>query len=293
MHAHPLYGIGLAAFGALVLTPDALFMRLSGMEGLQMLGWRGLCVGAVFWGAWLLTSRDRGALARVASGAGVVLIAAQYFNAMLFPLGIAAAPVAVVLIAIATSPVWAAVLSRLWLGEPTSRATWITIAVVLAGIALAVSDQGELAFDRAALTGALCGFGVAGCLATTFVTLRRAPALPLLPALGTGASLSGLTGLLLTGPAQMTDGNVTAILLTGLVILPASFFSLSSASRHTQAANVSLFMLLETVLGPVWVWAALGETPGPRMLAGGAVVLGALALYILHGRRSARQRAPA
>lgn len=295
MRKHPLYGIGLAAFGAMVITPDALFMRLSGMNGAQMLGWRGLCVGTIFWAAWLLTARERtAALPRLATRAGLAVVAAQYFNAALFPLGIAAAPVAVVLLSVATMPVWAAILSRFILGEPTRPATWVTIAAVLAGIAIAVSGKGDLAVNRAALTGALCGLGVAACLAVTFVTLRLKPGLPLLPALGSGALLTGITGLALTGPARMAEGSVPAILVTGLLILPLSFFSLTSAARHTQAANVSLLMLLETVIGPIWVWAVLGEAPTLRMLTGGAIVLGSLALYILvTGRRGRARKAPA
>ena len=109
-------------------------------------------------------------------------------------------------------------------------------------------------------------------------------------ALGTGALLAGLMGLLVAGPGRITDGNVAAILVTALLILPASFFSLSQASRYTQAANVSLLMLLETVLGPLWVWIALGEAPTARMLTGGAIVLASLALYILLPQR--RRGAP-
>lgn len=291
MSRSPRYGITLAAFGALVLTPDALLMRLSDMDGWQMLGWRGLCVGAVFWGAWLLLVRNPGGIRRLLCPAGAVLILSQFLNATLFPLGIGAAPVAVVLLAVATTPVWAALLSRVLLAEPASRATWAAIAAVAVGIAVAVSGKGDLAVNRAALTGALCGLGVALALATTFVTLRRAPELPLLLALGTGAFLAGIMGLVLTGPSQMTGGNVSAILATGLLILPASFFALSSASRHTQAANVSLLMLLETVLGPLWVWMALGEAPTSRMLTGGAIVVVSLALYIL-APGPARMRRP-
>ena len=284
------YGIALAAFGALVLTPDALFMRISGLDGWQMLAWRGFGVGAMFWLAWLILARREAPLHRLLRPAGLVLIVAQYFNALLFPMAIAAAPVAVVLLAVATVPVWAALLSWLALGEPTSRATWATIVAVLVGIGIAVSGHGDLALNRAALTGALCGLGVALSLATTFVSLRRAPELPLLPALGTGALLAGTTGLLVAGPGRITDGNVAAILVTALLILPASFFSLSQASRYTQAANVSLLMLLETVLGPLWVWIALGEAPTARMLTGGAIVLASLALYILLPQR--RRGAP-
>ncbi|WP_417741156.1 DMT family transporter [Salipiger sp.] len=279
------FGIALAAFGALVLTPDALLMRISGLDGWQMMPWRGFGVGAVFWLAWACLARREAPLHRLLRPAGLVLILAQFFNALLFPMGIAAAPVAVVLLAVATVPVWSALLSWLMLGEPSSRATWATIVAVLAGIGIAVSGHGDLALNPAALTGALCGLGAALSLATTFVSLRRAPELPLLPALGTGSLLAGLAGLIVAGPGRIADGNVAMILITALLILPISFFSLSQASRYTQAANVSLLMLLETVLGPLWVWVGLGEAPTPRMLVGGAIVLASLALYILLPRR--------
>ena len=280
-------GIALAAFGALILTPDALFMRLSGMDGWQMMAWRGLCTGAMFWGIWLVLRRPGGGVRGLARPAAAVLVLAHFMNALLFPLGISSAPVAVVLLAVATMPVCAALMSRLVLGEPTSVRTWAAIAAVLTGIVIAVSEGHALSLDPAALLGAACGLGVALCLATTFVTLRRAPDLPLLPALGSGSALAGLVGLAITGPAQMTDGNVPSILLTGLVILPASFFALSSASRMTQAANVGLLMLLETVLGPSWVWLGLDEAPTERMLIGAAIVVGSLALYIAAPRRRA------
>lgn len=279
-------GVGLALAGALILTPDALFMRLSGMDGLQMLGWRGMCMGAVFLVAWALTSADRrGDLARLGGGAAFVIVLCQAVNAVLFPVGIASAPVAPVLIGVATAPIWAAILGRVLYGESTSRATWVTIAVVLAGLLYAVTDKGETALNAAALTGLACGMGVALALGLNFVTLRHHPRLPLLLAIGLGALGAGALGWAVTGPSRMTDGAVWAILVCGIAILPLSFFALSQASRHTSAANVGLLMLLETVLAPLWVWLALGEAPGARMLTGGAVVVGALALYLLHGHR--------
>ncbi|WP_375257631.1 DMT family transporter [Citreimonas sp.] len=279
-------GVGLALVGALILTPDALFMRLSGMDGLQMLGWRGICMGTVFLIAWSLTSTDRvGDLIRLGTGSAVLIVLCQAANALLFPLGIAAAPVAPVLIGVATAPIWSAILARVLHGEPTSRTTWLTIAVVLAALLYAVTDKGDAGLDAAALTGLACGLGVAVALALNFVTLRHHPRLPLLLAIGLGALAAGIVGWTATGPAHMMDGTVWAILVCGIAILPLSFFALSQASRHTAAANVGLLMLLETVLGPLWVWLVLGETPGTRMLTGGAVVVSALALYLVHGHR--------
>ncbi len=289
LRTHPAFGIGLAALGALVLSPDALFMRLSGMEGLQMVSWRGTSMGIIFLTAWAVTSRNRRAdLAMLGTGAGAAIVVAQVFNALLFPSGIALAPVAVMLMAVATAPVWSALLSRALYGEKTGIATWIAIAAVLSGIGLAVTGKGDVALSPTALLGALCGVGVAFALALNFSVLRFNREIPILLAMGMGALIAGSIGIAATGPARMSDGNVPAILVTAIVILPASFFALSLASRYTAAANVSLLMLLESVLGPLWVWLGTSEAPTPRMLTGGAVVVTALAIYLARPKRRAR-----
>lgn len=289
LRTHPAFGIGLAALGALVLSPDALFMRLSGMEGLQMVSWRGTSMGIIFLTAWAVTSRNlRADLAMLGTGAGAAIVVAQVFNALLFPSGIALAPVAVMLMAVATAPVWSALLSRALYGEKTGIATWIAIAAVLSGIGLAVTGKGDVALSPTALLGALCGVGVAFALALNFTVLRFNREIPILLAMGMGALIAGSIGIAATGPARMSDGNVPAILVTAIVILPASFFALSLASRYTAAANVSLLMLLETVLGPLWVWLGTSEAPTPRMLTGGAVVVTALAIYLARPKRRAR-----
>lgn len=290
MRAHPLFGLGLACLGALVLTPDALFMRLSGMAGLQMVGWRGGLMGLVMLVLWALTSRRRGPdLLCLGSGVGAVLVACQYANATLFSLGIAHAPVAVMLLGVAVVPVFAALLSRLVTGERTRPATWVTIAMVLCGLTVAVLGGQGPALHGNAVIGAVAGLGVALVLALNFVLVRAHPAMPIPLVIGVGATLAGGTGWAVTGPEAMMDGQVWAIAVCGLVILPVAFFSLSLASRYTHASNVSLLLLLETVLGPLWVWLGTGEQPTPMMLAGGAIVVTSLAVYLWHtGRRRVR-----
>ena len=286
MQSKTNYGVGLALAGALILTPDALLMRISGMSTFQMVGWRGLCLGLIFLTAWALTSKTwRTDLAILGSSTAIIVVACQVMNATLFPMGIAIAPVAPVLLGVATVPVWSALMARWMYGETASRATWIAIALVISGLTIAISDKGEAALDAYALAGAVCGLGVAFALALIFVTLRHNPSLPLLLVIGLGSLISGTSGLLIAGPAQMTDGTVWAVLLSALLILPLSFFALNEAPRHTTAANVSLLLLLETVLAPLWVWLGIGEAPSPRMIVGGAVVIVTLAVYVLGAQR--------
>ena len=291
MTRHPAFGLALAAFGALVLTPDAMLLRLSGMAGPQMLGWRGMFMGTALLMIWLAVSRRRRAdLALLGSGAGIGIVGCQFFNSTFFALGIAGAPVAIVLFGVATTPIFAALFARMLLGERTARATWITICAVAVGIGIAVlGGGGVVAPAGAVIFGAAAGLGVAAMLALNFVVLRANPHLPIPLLIGLGALCAGVAGVTATGPAQMLEGNIWAIALTGCIVLPVSFLSLSFASRHTAASNVSLLLLLETVLGPAWVWLVVGEQMTPAMLLGGGIVVGAIALYLLHARQSARR----
>lgn len=89
----------------------------------------------------------------------------------------------------------------------------------------------------------------------------------------------------------MTEWHVWATALAGGLVLPVSFFSLSLSSRYTHPSNVSLLMLLETVLGPIWIWAGTGIQPTPSRLGGGVIVIVSLALYLGHtGRRQVLAR---
>jgi len=293
MTRHPSFGIFLALFGALAITPDTLLMRWSEMTGGQMIAWRGLLMGSALTLAWLLFRRRqlRDDLRGIACSAGVLIVLYQVCNASLFAIGIAVAPVPVVLFSVSTVPVFAALLSWLLLGEKTHWSTWAAIVAVLAGIGLAVFGKAPGGDTGSPMLGAAAGLSVAASLALNFVTIRRNPQVPILLAVGGGALLAGIVGLAWTGPGAMVTGQVWAIALTSAVVLPVSFFSLSLAARYTQASNVSLLMLLETILGPIWVWAGTGIAPTRPMLAGGVIVIASIALYLWHaGQRQARAR---
>lgn len=287
-----LFGPLLAASAAVLLSPDTLLMRLSGMDGFAMMTWRGTLTGGVLLAIWLVTSPShRRDLKLSASVAGIAVVLCQFLNAAVFSVSVAVAPVSVVLFGVATVPVCAAVFARLVLGERTGRATWIAIAAVLSGIGIAVfgSEGAAFGFDPTTLLGALGGLVVACALSLSFVLLRANGDIPILLTIGTGALFSGATGIVFAGSAAIMDGTVWPIAISGALILPASFFMLSLASRFTHAANVSLMLLLETALGPLLVWAGVGEVVSAPAFLGGTIVIVSLAIYLLHARRMSRR----
>ena len=278
-------GLMLALAGALLLTPDTLLMRLSELDGGAMLAWRACLAGLVFLSIGLIArfKEEKGNRARVSSFGFWSLVICQIGNASFFAFGIALAPVAVVLLAVATVPVIAALLGYFLLGELADRRVWATIVLVFSGILMSVAGDIErgMNIDFETLLGACCGLAVAISLAFNFVIIRKNKTVPFELAIGLGALIAGCTAFYLWPVAwQVRGASLIYISLTGLIILPVSFFLLSKASRLTSAANVSMIMLLETVLGPLWVWLGIKETPSPLTLFGGVLVVGALGFFL-------------
>ena len=278
-------GLMLALAGALLLTPDTLLMRLSGLDGGAMLAWRACLAGLVFLSIGLIArfKEEKGNRARILSFGFWSLVICQIGNASFFAFGIALAPVAVVLLAVATVPVIAALLGYFLLGELADRRVWATIVLVFSGILMSVAGDIErgMNIDFETLLGACCGLAVAISLAFNFVIIRKNKTVPFELAIGLGALIAGCTAFYLWPAAwQVRGASLIYISVTGLIILPVSFFLLSKASRLTSAANVSMIMLLETVLGPLWVWLGIKETPNSLTLLGGVLVVGALGFFL-------------
>ena len=278
-------GLMLALAGALLLTPDTLLMRLSELDGGAMLAWRACLAGLVFLSIGLIArfKEEKGNRARVSSFGFWSLVICQIGNASFFAFGIALAPVAVVLLAVATVPVIAALLGYFLLGELADRRVWATIVLVFSGILMSVAGDIErgMNIEFETLLGACCGLAVAISLAFNFVIIRKNKTVPFELAIGLGALIAGCTAFYLWPVAwQVRGASLIYISVTGLIILPVSFFLLSKASRLTSAANVSMIMLLEAVLGPLWVWLGIKETPNSLTLLGGVLVVGALGFFL-------------
>jgi len=283
-------GLSLALFGALLLTPDTLFMRISELDGFTMLAWRGGLSGIGYLLIWAWFSlRLELKIPNVLTLSFAIVVICQIINATFFSLAIAVAPVTIVLISVATAPIFSAILSWLFLGETLSKFSIGTAILVLLGLYISVlgGDATLIELDTSTLLGALFGLGVAFTLAMNFTIIRKDKNVPFVLAIGIGALLAGSLGLLCADNLYWPPvKNMAAIAVTGIIILPVSFCTLSYAARFVPSSTVSLIMLLETVLGPLWIWWGIGEEPTNAMLLGGAIVVFSLTAFLINQRRN-------
>ena len=283
-------GLSLALFGALLLTPDTLFMRISELDGFTMLAWRGGLSGIGYLLIWAWFSlRLELKIPNVLTLSFAIVVICQIINATFFSLAIAVAPVTIVLISVATAPIFSAILSWFFLGESLSKFSIGTAILVLFGLYISVlgGDATLIELDTSTLLGALFGLGVAFTLAMNFTIIRKDKNVPFVLAIGIGALLAGSLGLLCADNLYWPPvKNMAAIAVTGIIILPVSFCTLSYAARFVPSSTVSLIMLLETVLGPLWIWWGIGEEPTNAMLLGGAIVVFSLTAFLINQRKN-------
>ena len=283
-------GIFLALLGALILTPDTLLMRLSELSGGQMVAWRATQAGSIFFiiGLFPFILSRSGVKPKIWRKSFVALVFVQMANVFCFAYGIYLAPVAIVLIAVATVPVFSIILGAVVLKEAVDMRTWAIVIIVFFGVTLSViGDINSYdIFNLSSILGGLCGLVVAFSLACNFVIIRKDKEVAFPLALGTGGILCGLLAFYFWPSAsEINLKGMFYISITGLLILPLSFILLSRASRMTPASNVSIIMLLETILGPLWVWTFTTESPQFLTIIGGIIVILAL-IYFFSNKRT-------
>ncbi|MEM7227015.1 MAG: DMT family transporter [Pseudomonadota bacterium] len=278
-------GLIIVTFGVLIVTPDTLLIRLIGLDPWSLLVWRGLlqalgltAILLIYFKGYTLGAFR--AIGRKGIGAAVIFSLSSFF----FLYALDQTSVANVLILLATAPFFAALFAWFLLGEPVPLRTWLAILATLVGVAL----LGVGSFGAGTWIGDLAALGGAATLGLKFVVIRGARRVNMIPAMAISGLMIAAAASLVAPMPPVGPTQLGYILIMGLLVIPLGIALLTLGPRYLPAPEVSLLLLLETVLGPLWVWLALDEVPTVYAMAGGAVVIAALALHSVYALRAAR-----
>lgn len=274
----------MLAAGLCWSTSGILVRSVSLTDAWEVVFWRALFM-AVFIGACLVVWHRRRTVERIlAVGrpgllAGFLLASTFFF----FILSIMRTTVANTLVLMSTAPFIAALFGRVFLGEQVPRRTYVAMAVGLTGIALMFVD----ALSSGGMIGNLLACGVPLAFGANIVLLRRmGAAVDMVPTVLLAGLIAVAVALPMGWPLTASWHDVGVLAVMGVFQLGAGCLLLTLAAPHLSAAEIGLFSLLETTLGPVWVWLGIGERPSDPALFGGIVVVTALVVNELAGLRS-------
>src|SRR2546427_10344072 len=146
------------------------------------------------------------------------------------------------------------------------------MGVALAGAVVMVSNS----YGGGAIVGDRLAVVMAGSFAPATVVVRRHPQIQMAPAAALATALTALVALPLSDPLATAPRDLVLLAFFGVGQFGAGFLLFMAGARLIPAAESSPIGILETGLGPLWVWLVLNERPGAATLAGGALVLAAL-----------------
>ena len=284
--AERLRGAALVCAAAVLWSLGGVFVRLldDELDAWTISFWRAAFM-ALAVGGWVLAANGARTVHVYRAMGWMGLLSGALLGAafVMFILAITRTTVANAVVLQSAAPLVSAVLGRVFLKEALSPRTVLAILVALAGVALMFAD----ALGGGDLIGNLLALAVAVTFGANIVVVRACRKLDLVPA----TVLAALFAMLATLPlAELAPSprELAILAAMGTLSLGLGQFLFMRGAPKLTAALVGLLCLLEVILAPIWVWLAHGEEPHALALAGGAVVVAALALHSALGVRRSK-----
>ena len=285
-------GILLMLLAAIFFSSGGLITRgIEAANSWQVMFYRGIGMAAVLF--LVLAVKDRGRIVASfrAIGWGGLLVAfviAVSMTAYVFAMMLTT--VASAQLMISSAPCYAALLSWIVLRERVRATTWIAIGIAFLGMGLMFADG----FTTGRLAGLVAALIAGVTYAILVVILRKLRKIDMLPALIVAGLMASFgSAVAVGGDVAVSANDMSLGLLMGAVQTATGFGFVMLATRHLAAAEASLLLLVEPILGPTWVWLLLGETPSTMALVGGLVVFGAVAFQTVASVARERRAMPA
>ncbi len=289
--SHVPAGAGISPMAVLLLVVSALIFSTGGLfvRGLDhphawtTVFWRSVSACASL--SLLIVWRERGNAVRavVRMGRPAWSVAAAFSASSIgMVVALSRTSVAIVLVIFALSPLAAAVMAWILIGERVLNYTWVAIAVTVAGVGYMVSGSGA----NGSTSGALVAFVIPLAFGFGTVMIRRHSEIQMAPAMLLAAVISAVISIPFAHPFAVTRHDLLLLLAFGFAQLGIGLAIFSVGAARAPATDVALLSMLEPIMGPIWVWVFMDEYPGVPALIGGSVVFVALAAHTLHVSRS-------
>ena len=266
----------LAFVAVMFITPDSLFIRLSNLDTWGLVFYRGIIpFFTVFFGMLLIYKLNFFKILFNSGVHGIIYIITFSITNITFVVSIQNTNVANTLVMIATAPMLSAILGAIFLKEPPDRKTLISIIITFFAIIYIFFDSLKVGN----LYGDVLGFITAFGLALGAITIRSAKTKNLVPAAVVGKLFVASFALFFIESFVLIDRDLFIVPLMCILCVAIPFVLVTIAPRFITAAEVNLFFLLETIIGPIWVWVIINEQPSIETLQGGAIIVITLALH--------------
>jgi drug/metabolite transporter (DMT)-like permease len=190
--------------------------------------------------------------------------------------------VANVLFIISTQTIWLAIFGYLFLKEKITFKTFLSIILAMTGIAVMIGGS----LNTGSLFGNLIALFIPINFAFLILLIRKFSKLDLVPALFYGGIIIIIISFFIADTILISKHNLLVAFLLGSFQHACGFICIVIGARSTPAVVVGLLMLVETLLGPLWVYLFLNEIPPMSVFLGGSIIIIAVIFKTLEQKYS-------
>ena len=268
-------GLILTTIGVLAIVPDSILIRLIQADILTITFWRALIPGVIIsLGVMIFYRKPTISFLKAPKMSGLIFIISHSFGTLFFVIAIELTSIASALFIISTSPIFAAIISRIFLNEKITYRMIFTIFGALIGIG--VISLGSINSESIFAIGDIAALGAAMCLAISLTAARSASNFSMIPAVGVSSLLTSLCIFYFIEPFNLLYSDWVFILILGVIFVPIATCLIATGPRYITSAEVSLLLLLEATLAPILAWFILSEFPSFETIVGGVIVISVL-----------------
>ena len=269
-------GMILAFSGIMFITPDSLFIRLANLESWNLIFYRGFIPFLVVFIGLLIIYKTKLINELINNGwHGFAYACVFAITNIVFVISIENTNVANTLIMIALAPMLSAIISLIFLKENPDQKTWVAIIITTLSVIYIFYD----ALDAGDFLGNFLGLVCATGLAVGAVIIRSAKKISLVPSAMLGKLMVALIALFFANQFKLEGYDLTIIPLMCIMCVAIPFVLVTLAPRYITAAEVNIFFLLETILGPIWVWMVIQEQPSIETITGGIIIIVTIGIH--------------
>ena len=266
----------LAFIAVMLITPDSILIRLSTIETWGMLFYRGAIPFVVVLVGLIFFYKNNLFKALINIGyPGIFYIISFSICNITFIISIQNTNVANTLVMIAMAPMLSAILGSIFLKEVPDRKTWVAIIITLIAVTYIFHDSIEMGNFYGDLFGIITAFG----LACNAVIARFAKSRDLVPSAVIGKLCVAVFAFFFVDTFALVDNDLIFVPLMCVMCVAIPFVLVTIAPRFIPAEEVNLFFLLETIIGPYWVWLVINEQPSIETIQGGVVIILTIAIH--------------
>ena len=266
----------LAFIAVMLITPDSILIRLSNIETWGMLFYRGAIPFVVVLVGLIFFYKNNLVKALINIGyPGIFYVISFSICNITFIISIQNTNVANTLVMIAMAPMLSAILGSIFLKEVPDRKTWVAIIITLIAVTYIFHDSIEMGNFYGDLFGIITAFG----LACNAVIARYAKNRDLVPSAVIGKLCVAIFAFFFVDTFALNGTDLIFVPLMCVMCVAIPFVLVTIAPRFIPAEEVNLFFLLETIIGPFWVWLVINEQPSIETIQGGVVIILTIAIH--------------